>query len=124
MSNVDVANLAYDPDQDPEEKRQVRKEYRSLHKDTEGVLFLVTLGSRLKHKAVIDKRANLNDYTAEQLVDRVLHADSLFDKGVLVAKKNLSPTIDIHQSRVHRKLHLTLSSSSWLRIWEHRKPAP
>jgi hypothetical protein len=28
--------LAYDPDQDPEEKRKVRKDYRSLNKDTEG----------------------------------------------------------------------------------------
>ena len=30
-------HLAYDPDQDPEEKRKVRKEYRTLHQDTEGV---------------------------------------------------------------------------------------
>jgi hypothetical protein len=43
MSDSDVemapgpSKLAYDPDQDPEEKRKVRKEYRSLHKDAEGM---------------------------------------------------------------------------------------
>jgi hypothetical protein len=30
--------LVYDPDQDPEEKRKVRREYRSLHRDTEGIV--------------------------------------------------------------------------------------
>jgi len=33
-----VLNLAYDPDQDPEEKRDVRKKYRAIQKTTEGVL--------------------------------------------------------------------------------------
>ena len=42
MSSSDVEmdsapnNLAYDPDQDPEEKRDVRKKYRALQKTTEG----------------------------------------------------------------------------------------
>ncbi|KZT19054.1 hypothetical protein NEOLEDRAFT_1246067 [Neolentinus lepideus HHB14362 ss-1] len=49
---------AYDPDQDPEEKRAVRRNYRDLHKDTEG--------------------ANHNDYTAEELAAKVKRADSLF----------------------------------------------
>jgi hypothetical protein len=31
-------NLAYDPDQDPEEKRDVRKKYRAFQKTTEGAL--------------------------------------------------------------------------------------
>jgi hypothetical protein len=31
----------YDPDQDPEEKRQVRKKYRDLNKGTEGTHRLV-----------------------------------------------------------------------------------
>lgn len=29
-------NLAYDPDQDPEEKRDVRKKYRAMQRDAEG----------------------------------------------------------------------------------------
>ena len=29
-------NLAYDPDQDPEEKRDVRKKYRAIQKTAEG----------------------------------------------------------------------------------------
>jgi hypothetical protein len=42
MSSSDVEmdsgpnNLAYDPDQDPEEKRDVRKKYRAIQKTTEG----------------------------------------------------------------------------------------
>ena len=37
MQSESPKKLAYDPDQDPEEKRKVRREYRSLHKDTEGI---------------------------------------------------------------------------------------
>ena len=37
MQSESSKKLAYDPDQDPEEKRKVRREYRSLHKDTEGI---------------------------------------------------------------------------------------
>ena len=42
MSSSDVEmdfvpnNLAYDPDQDPEEKRDVRKKYRAIQKTAEG----------------------------------------------------------------------------------------
>jgi hypothetical protein len=36
-ADMRLANpLAYDPDQDPEEKRAVRKRYRSLQRETEG----------------------------------------------------------------------------------------
>lgn len=34
----DAANMVYDPDQDAEEKREVRKKYRAMQKITEGVL--------------------------------------------------------------------------------------
>ncbi|KII92185.1 hypothetical protein PLICRDRAFT_104315 [Plicaturopsis crispa FD-325 SS-3] len=55
-------NLAYDPDQDPDEKRDVRKKYRTLQKSAE------------------DQQANPNDYTAEDLVEQVRDADELFSK--------------------------------------------
>lgn len=35
-----VAEMVYDPDQDPEEKRAVRKNYRKLAKTMEGRLYL------------------------------------------------------------------------------------
>lgn len=34
-----ITGLIYDPDQDPEEKRAVRKDYRSLAKTVEGTRF-------------------------------------------------------------------------------------
>ncbi|KAJ7091266.1 Nse4 C-terminal-domain-containing protein [Mycena epipterygia] len=47
----------YDPDQDPEERRAVRKGYRSLAKTVEG-----------------------SEYSAQQLTDQVKKADELFNK--------------------------------------------
>ncbi|TFK54076.1 hypothetical protein OE88DRAFT_1717389 [Heliocybe sulcata] len=60
---------AYDPDQDPEEKRAVRRNYRDLHKDTEGTAI---------HADIRCSGANHNDYTAEELAQRVKRADKLF----------------------------------------------
>ncbi|KAI0919751.1 hypothetical protein AcW1_003083 [Taiwanofungus camphoratus] len=48
---------AYDPDQDPEEKRALRRGYRELAKSTEDTQ---------------------NDFSADELVDKVRRADSLF----------------------------------------------
>ncbi|KAF8633380.1 hypothetical protein AX17_004551 [Amanita inopinata Kibby_2008] len=55
-------NLVYDPDQDPEEKRQVRKNYRSLA------------------RVVDEHQANLNDHSAEELTRHIFQADELFSK--------------------------------------------
>ncbi|KAJ7076374.1 Nse4 C-terminal-domain-containing protein [Mycena belliarum] len=55
-------DATYDPDQDPEERRDVRKSYRTLA------------------KAVEEQQSNLNDYSAQQLTDQVRKADALFDK--------------------------------------------
>ncbi|KAK7005620.1 Non-structural maintenance of chromosomes element 4 [Favolaschia claudopus] len=56
------ADAPYDPDQDPEERRVVRKGYRSLAKTVE------------------EHQHNLNDYSAQQLTDQVKKADELFNK--------------------------------------------
>ncbi|PFH50906.1 hypothetical protein AMATHDRAFT_143981 [Amanita thiersii Skay4041] len=62
MPDKEAAPLVYDPDQDPEEKRQVRKDYRSLAR-------------------IIDEhQAALNDHTAEELARHIYHADELFTK--------------------------------------------
>ncbi|CAK5281588.1 unnamed protein product [Mycena citricolor] len=55
-------STAYDPDQDPEERRVVRKGYRSLAKTIE------------------ERQLNLNEYSAEDLTKHVRKADELFDK--------------------------------------------
>ncbi|KAF8210397.1 Nse4 C-terminal-domain-containing protein [Mycena galopus ATCC 62051] len=57
-----AADVAYDPDQDPEERRVVRKGYRSLAKSVE------------------EHQHNLNDYSAQQLTDQVKKADELFHR--------------------------------------------
>ncbi|KAJ6587042.1 Nse4 C-terminal-domain-containing protein [Mycena vulgaris] len=57
-----AADAPYDPDQDPEERRGVRKGYRSLA------------------KAVEEQQGNLNEYSAQQLTDQVKKADELFNK--------------------------------------------
>lgn len=54
-------DIAYDPDQDPEEKRHLRRDYRTLHKET-------------------TEDTNPNDLTADQLVDKVHRADDLFNR--------------------------------------------
>ncbi|KAF8070559.1 Nse4 C-terminal-domain-containing protein [Lyophyllum atratum] len=57
-----LSDPVYDPDQDPEEKRAVRKNYRSLAKTVEA------------------QQAHPNDYTAEELTKQVEQANKLFDK--------------------------------------------
>ncbi|KAJ7251552.1 Nse4 C-terminal-domain-containing protein [Mycena haematopus] len=57
-----ASNAPYDPDQDPEERRGVRKGYRTLAKSVE------------------EHQHNLNDYSAQQLTDQVKKADELFDR--------------------------------------------
>ncbi|EIW82702.1 hypothetical protein CONPUDRAFT_100999 [Coniophora puteana RWD-64-598 SS2] len=60
--DVDRAqSLAYDPDQDAAEKRDIRKQYRVLERLT-------------------DNGGRPQDYTAKDLVDQVTRADSLFSK--------------------------------------------
>ncbi|CCL98449.1 uncharacterized protein FIBRA_00447 [Fibroporia radiculosa] len=54
-------NYAYDPDQDPEEKRNVRRGYRALRKETE------------------NSKGNVNELSTDQLVERVHNADKLFE---------------------------------------------
>ncbi|KAJ7497416.1 Nse4 C-terminal-domain-containing protein [Mycena latifolia] len=61
-----AADAPYDPDQDPEERRGVRKGYRTLAKAVEGS----------SHQ----QQANLNEYSAQDLTEQVKKADELFNK--------------------------------------------
>ncbi|KAI0051808.1 hypothetical protein FA95DRAFT_138999 [Auriscalpium vulgare] len=59
MGSPRKKGMAYDPDQDPEEKRVLRKKYRGLWKEEGG-------------------QGGINDYTTQQLLEKVHVADSLF----------------------------------------------
>ncbi|PCH34744.1 hypothetical protein WOLCODRAFT_106472 [Wolfiporia cocos MD-104 SS10] len=57
-----ASEMAYDPDQDPEEKRAVRREYRQLAKDR------------------MSQEGNANDFSVDELAERVRRADTLFSR--------------------------------------------
>ncbi|KDR75773.1 hypothetical protein GALMADRAFT_68194 [Galerina marginata CBS 339.88] len=66
--------MVFDPDQDPEEKRAVRQNYRSLTKKIE------------------EHQGNPNDFSTEELLSQVQKADRLFDK----VKGPQEATLDSH----------------------------
>ena len=77
-------NLAYDPDQDPEEKRDVRKKYRAFQKTTEGAfatLWLLRCQKNNVNFNAVDQRAQPKQYSAEELTIQVHEVDALFHKG-------------------------------------------
>jgi len=73
--------MVFDPDQDPEEKRAVRQNYRSLTRKIEG-MWLRCFCDLRQLITFQEQQANPNDYTAEELLQQVRQADKLFDKGV------------------------------------------
>ncbi|KAJ3514329.1 hypothetical protein NLJ89_g2436 [Agrocybe chaxingu] len=73
--DMDTADdLVFDPDQDPEEKREVRQNYRSLARKIE------------------EHQGNPNDYTTAELLSQVHEADKLFNK----VKGPQEATLDSH----------------------------
>ncbi|KAF8897055.1 Nse4 C-terminal-domain-containing protein [Gymnopilus junonius] len=67
-------DMVFDPDQDPEEKRAVRQNYRSLTKKIE------------------EHQGNPNDFATEELLSQVQKADKLFNK----VKGPQEATLDSH----------------------------
>ena len=70
--------MVFDPDQDPEEKRAVRQNYRSLAKKIEGMRIICHLLTQYNY---IEYQGGPNDFTAEELLSQVHKADELFDRG-------------------------------------------
>jgi hypothetical protein len=73
--------MVYNPDQDPDEKRRVRGNYRQLQADLDGAtiaLYDIYSDCSLVPAA---KQTNPNDYTAEELAERIRHANVLFKDG-------------------------------------------
>jgi len=75
--------VAYDPDQDPEEKRVLRQKYRVLLKDEEGHQF------------------NVNGYTTLELLEKVQLADSLFDQVSAPQEATLDSAFLLTASNMH-----------------------
>ncbi|KAF8482873.1 Nse4 C-terminal-domain-containing protein [Russula ochroleuca] len=89
MADEDIAmdsprkKVAYDPDQDPEEKRVLRQKYRVLLKDEEGHQF------------------NVNEYTTQELLEKVQLADSLFDQVSAPQEATLDSAFLLTASNMH-----------------------
>ncbi|KAH9992638.1 Nse4 C-terminal-domain-containing protein [Russula vinacea] len=75
--------VAYDPDQDPEEKRVLRQKYRVLLKDEEG------------------HQLNVNEYTTQELLEKVQLADSLFDQVSAPQEATLDSAFLLTASNMH-----------------------
>ena len=99
MSSSDVEmdsgpnNLAYDPDQDPEEKRDVRKKYRAIQKTTEGAFLppkFPKIPTNSCHFRLIDQRAQPKECSAEELTAQVHAVDALFHKGPFYFSSQIS----------------------------------
>lgn len=75
--------VAYDPDQDPEEKRVLRQKYRVLLKDEEVHQF------------------NVNEYTTQELLEKVQLADSLFDQVSAPQEATLDSAFLLTASNMH-----------------------
>lgn len=73
--------MVFDPDQDPEEKRAVRQNYRSLTRKIEG-MWLRRFYDLHQLITFQEQQANPNDYTTEELLQQVRQADKLFGKGM------------------------------------------
>lgn len=80
LRNIDF-NTIFDPDQDPDEKRAVRQNYRSLTKKIEGISYNVALFFWLYKRKTLEHQANPNDVTTDELLQQVHKADKLFSKG-------------------------------------------
>ncbi|KAI0297137.1 Nse4 C-terminal-domain-containing protein [Russula brevipes] len=75
--------VAYDPDQDPEEKRVLRQKYRVLLKDEEG------------------HQLNVNEYTTQELLEKVQQADTLFDQVSAPQEATLDSAFLVTASNMH-----------------------
>ncbi|KAJ3724630.1 Nse4 C-terminal-domain-containing protein [Lentinula raphanica] len=97
MSDIEMDNtngLPYDPDQDAEEKRALRREYRAIHKNVEGI------------------RQNLRDCTIDNLADTVKRVDQAFHKVKNTTEATLDSSVLLQLTASHAQMARTLKSGS------------
>ena len=83
-----TGSIAYDPDQDPEERRDIRKKYRDLRAEIEG-MYTWRCYKLFSHLYARVERQNNTEGAAEFLLKTVKVADSLFDKGKLLFESHV-----------------------------------
>ncbi|KAJ2916752.1 hypothetical protein MD484_g3670, partial [Candolleomyces efflorescens] len=87
-------SLVFDPDQDPEEQREVRQSYRALN------------------RRVKEQQANPNDYTAEDILRGLEEADELFNKVKQPQEATLDSTFLLIASNVGAQKARAMKSGS------------
>ncbi|KAF5393249.1 hypothetical protein D9757_000688 [Collybiopsis confluens] len=97
MADIDMDNraeLPYDPDQNPEEKRALRREYRAIHKNME------------------DFRQNLKDCTVDVLTNAVKRGDKAFSKVKNTSEAILDSSVLLQLTASHAQMARSLKSGS------------
>ncbi|KIK67293.1 hypothetical protein GYMLUDRAFT_37377 [Collybiopsis luxurians FD-317 M1] len=88
------AELPYDPDQNAEEKRALRREYRALHKNMQ------------------EFQQNLKDCTVDDLTDAVKRSDKAFSKVKNTSEATLDSSVLLQLTASHAQLARSLKSGS------------
>ncbi|KAJ3993335.1 Nse4 C-terminal-domain-containing protein [Lentinula boryana] len=87
-----TSGLPYDPDQNAEEKRALRREYRAIHKNMEGI------------------RQNIRDCTIDNLTDTVKRADKAFYKVKNTTEATLDSSVLMQLTASHAQMARSLKS--------------
>ncbi|KAJ3733452.1 Nse4 C-terminal-domain-containing protein [Lentinula guzmanii] len=87
-----TSGLPYDPDQNAEEKRALRREYRAIHKNMEGI------------------RQNVRDCTIDNLTDTVKRADKAFYKVKNTTEATLDSSVLLQLTASHAQMARSLKS--------------
>lgn len=74
-------DMAYDPDQDPEERRGVRRDYRSLDLRFEGAVLRITWFISCSNYFISEGTQDGQPVNARAVIDTVKVANELFEKG-------------------------------------------
>lgn len=82
-SAAEDRDAVYDPDQDPDQKRQLRRGFRNLAKVTEGIVSWYWFRDGLKLSTDPDSVQNATD-----LLEKVQQLNSLFAEGAYLSSSS------------------------------------
>ncbi len=80
--NVPPIGFAFDPDQDLEQKRSLRQDYRKLASKIEGSLLMTCDQSHLVLSHSVEYQGNPIALGVDELREQLETADKLFEKGL------------------------------------------
>lgn len=118
--DLDESQLVYNPDQNADERRRVRRNYRELAKDgkDESLLFVYIA------KVYIESLQNAKAIGVEALTQKVRDSDTYFRDGTISFIFELITMLtarNVHQFVVLRKRHLIRTSLSLCQTLGHRR---